>query len=227
MVQWWRICLPMQEMQEMQVWFLKREDPLEEETATHSSALAWKTPWTEEPGWWDTVSPWGHKESDTTEHARITVQGKWNKHEMKSFEHSYPTESVHFVVENSIRTEAKTDVCDDMFRISGKTGHQRSPGTTSGIGLLAEKEGRIKSGLQGLTSLSASQFGCTGWKHGVLAAWVCFGNILKIVPFFWSTCPTLVSSLASSLHYFLSVSSHMYEISISPFESQFPPLKSL
>ena len=26
------------------------EDPLEKETATHSSTLAWKTPWTEEPG---------------------------------------------------------------------------------------------------------------------------------------------------------------------------------
>ena len=203
MVQWWRICLPMQKMQEMQVWFLNREDPLEEETATHSSTVARKTPRTEESGWWDTVSPWGHKESDMTEHARIIVQGKWNKHEMKSFESSYPTENVHSIGENSIRTEAKTDFCDDMFRISGKTGHQRSQGTMSRISLLAEKEGRMKSGLQGLTSLLASQCGCTGRKHGVLAAWVCFGNILKIVPLFWSTCPTLVSSLASSLHSFL------------------------
>ena len=29
---------------------LGREDPLEEDTATHSSALAWRIPWTEEPG---------------------------------------------------------------------------------------------------------------------------------------------------------------------------------
>ena len=29
---------------------LSREDPLEEETATHSSLLAWRIPWTEEPG---------------------------------------------------------------------------------------------------------------------------------------------------------------------------------
>ena len=29
---------------------LGREDPLEEELATHSSILAWKIPWTEEPG---------------------------------------------------------------------------------------------------------------------------------------------------------------------------------
>ena len=27
-----------------------REDPLEKETAAHSSTLAWKIPWTEEPG---------------------------------------------------------------------------------------------------------------------------------------------------------------------------------
>ena len=30
---------------------LGQEDPLEEGLATHSSILAWKIPWTEEPGW--------------------------------------------------------------------------------------------------------------------------------------------------------------------------------
>ena len=35
---------------ETQVWSPGREDPLEEETATHSSTLAWRSPWTEEPG---------------------------------------------------------------------------------------------------------------------------------------------------------------------------------
>ena len=37
-------------MQETRVWFLGREDPPEKEMATHSSTLAWKIPWTEEPG---------------------------------------------------------------------------------------------------------------------------------------------------------------------------------
>ena len=37
-------------MQETQVGSLGGEDPLEEEMATHSSILAWKIPWTEEPG---------------------------------------------------------------------------------------------------------------------------------------------------------------------------------
>ena len=34
----------------MQVQFLDQEDPLEEEMVNHSSILAWKIPWTEEPG---------------------------------------------------------------------------------------------------------------------------------------------------------------------------------
>ena len=37
-------------MQETWVPSLGREDPLEEEMAIHSSILAWKIPWTEEPG---------------------------------------------------------------------------------------------------------------------------------------------------------------------------------
>ena len=37
-------------MRETQVWSLGQEDPLEKERATHSSTLAWKIPWTEEPG---------------------------------------------------------------------------------------------------------------------------------------------------------------------------------
>ena len=41
------VCLP---MQETQVWTLGWKEPLEEEMATHSSILAWKIPWTEEPG---------------------------------------------------------------------------------------------------------------------------------------------------------------------------------
>ena len=42
--------LLMQETHETRVSSLGREDPLEKEMATHSSILAWKIPWTEEPG---------------------------------------------------------------------------------------------------------------------------------------------------------------------------------
>ena len=41
------------------------EDPLEKEMTTHSSILAWRIPWTEEPG--RLYSPWGHKKSDASE----------------------------------------------------------------------------------------------------------------------------------------------------------------
>ena len=37
-------------MQEMWVPSLGQEDPLEEEMATHASILAWRIPWTAEPG---------------------------------------------------------------------------------------------------------------------------------------------------------------------------------
>ena len=42
-------------MPEMWVRFLGREDPLEEEMASHSSILTWEVPWIEEPGWLQTM----------------------------------------------------------------------------------------------------------------------------------------------------------------------------
>ena len=48
--------------QEMQVPSLGQEDPLEKEMATHSSILAWKIPWTEEPAGKGLILPgvWNH-----------------------------------------------------------------------------------------------------------------------------------------------------------------------
>ena len=48
-------------IQETQVRSLGQEDPLDKEMATHFSTLAWKIPWTEEPGRLQST------ESDTTE----------------------------------------------------------------------------------------------------------------------------------------------------------------
>ena len=48
--QWVKNLTTVQETQGIQVQSLGWEDPLEEGMATHSSILAWKTPWTEEPG---------------------------------------------------------------------------------------------------------------------------------------------------------------------------------
>ena len=50
-------------MQETWIQFLGPEDPLETEMATHSSFLAWKISWTEEPGGLQSM---GSQESDTT-----------------------------------------------------------------------------------------------------------------------------------------------------------------
>jgi len=52
-------------VQETGVQSLGQEDPLEKEMATHSSILAWRIPWTVDPG--GLYSPQGHKELDTTE----------------------------------------------------------------------------------------------------------------------------------------------------------------
>ena len=49
-------------MQEMRVQSLDWEDALEKEMATHSSILAWKIPWTEEPGGLQSM---GSKKSQT------------------------------------------------------------------------------------------------------------------------------------------------------------------
>ena len=48
------------------------DDPLEKGMATHSSILAWRIPWAEEPG--GLYSPWGRKESDTTERLHFHFQ---------------------------------------------------------------------------------------------------------------------------------------------------------
>ena len=54
----------MQEPQEMWVQSLCGEVLLEEGMATHSSILAWRNPWTEEPVGY---SPWSYEESDMTQ----------------------------------------------------------------------------------------------------------------------------------------------------------------
>ena len=55
-----RISLP---MQQMWVQSLGQEDPLVKEMATHSCILAWRIPWTEEPGRLQSMEL---QESDTT-----------------------------------------------------------------------------------------------------------------------------------------------------------------
>ena len=58
-------------MQETWVRSLSREDPLEQETATHASILVWEIPQTEEPG--RPESPWSRRETDMTEQLIILL----------------------------------------------------------------------------------------------------------------------------------------------------------
>ena len=57
---------------------LSNNPSVEKEMATHSSMLAWKIPWTEEP----TYSPWGRQELDRTErlhfHFSLSCTGEGN-----------------------------------------------------------------------------------------------------------------------------------------------------
>ena len=60
----------MKETQKKRVWLLGQENTLEKKMATHSSILAWRIPWTEEPGGLQSM---GLQESDTTEHVHTVL----------------------------------------------------------------------------------------------------------------------------------------------------------
>ena len=66
--------------------------------ATHCSILAWRVPWTEEPGGY---SPWGHKGSDTTEPLsthKANSQSSWTVSRGAGDGHSSTTEKIHLEV---------------------------------------------------------------------------------------------------------------------------------
>ena len=54
--------------------------------ATHSSVLAWRIPWTEEPGRLG-CSPWGHKESDTTEGLTLSLSSMKSRDDLHTISH--------------------------------------------------------------------------------------------------------------------------------------------
>ena len=57
----------------MQVQLLGQEDPLDEGMATHSSNLAWRTPWTEEPGGLQSMGS-QRDTTEVTEHSHTDLQ---------------------------------------------------------------------------------------------------------------------------------------------------------
>ena len=66
-------------MQETQVQSLGWEDPLEKEMVTHSSFVAWRIPWTEEPGGLQSM---GSQELDMTQ--RLNQHSKYNVEAVKN-----------------------------------------------------------------------------------------------------------------------------------------------
>ena len=68
-----------QKMQQMRVQSMDWDDPLEEGMTTHSSILAWRIPWTEDPGGLQSI---GHKESDRNEVTEHGTDGRCHQQEM-------------------------------------------------------------------------------------------------------------------------------------------------
>ena len=64
-------------MQETQVWSLGWKDPLGKEMSTHSSILAWKIPWTEQPGELHSKGSQRVGHDWATEHARLISYTVW------------------------------------------------------------------------------------------------------------------------------------------------------
>ena len=102
----------MQEMWEMRVQSLGREDPLEEEMATHSSILVWKISWTEEPGGLQSMGSqrigrdWSnlehtHREVEVARTTLATESGTWDK--FCNYEQEHPalqTLEIHHVFQH-------------------------------------------------------------------------------------------------------------------------------
>ena len=80
----------MLETQETLCWSLGQEDPLEEEMATHSSILAWETPWTEEPGGLESMQlqrvehDWATKHSTHTHTVTVISQAFKSKENLRT-----------------------------------------------------------------------------------------------------------------------------------------------
>ena len=74
----------MQETLETQFRSLGQEDPLKDGMATHSSDLAWRIPWTEEPGGLSSTGSWRvrHNWSELAQHS--TAQHKEKNRELRN-----------------------------------------------------------------------------------------------------------------------------------------------
>ena len=77
----------------METWVqsLGQEDPLEKEMATHSSILAWKIPWTEEPGRLQSIGLQRAEHDWATEHIHIIYSSMLQMENTAAFDTSHPS----------------------------------------------------------------------------------------------------------------------------------------
>ena len=92
-----RICLPVLEMQETWVWSLGQEDPLEDSMATHSSVLAWRIPWTEEPDMLQSMGSWRIGSDLVTEQQQLRVLKRKMLVESKDFNSNWRYHSQYLI----------------------------------------------------------------------------------------------------------------------------------
>ena len=92
-------------MWETQVWTLRGEDPLEKEMATHCSILAWRIPWTEEPGELQSMR------SQRVRHDRVT--NTFTLYPTKDLYVEYMKNSNNLIKWQSRKFKNRQDICSD------------------------------------------------------------------------------------------------------------------
>ena len=121
----YRIRLP---MQETWVQSLGQEDPLEKEMATHSSILAWRIPWTEEPGGLQpTRSPrvWHDWATNTFTYSAHLPSGCWpktKKHSLKAEDYALFGALAEDLWPKSSLSESLEALLQEVGEESGYTG---------------------------------------------------------------------------------------------------------
>ena len=90
-------------MQEMQAQSLDQKDPLEEEMATHSSILAYKIPWTEDPGGPQSIGSQRVRHSHATEHS--SMAHTWHVHSMLCSNEMYHNKKHYLRTMQNLTTE--------------------------------------------------------------------------------------------------------------------------
>ena len=106
-------------IQEIWIPSLSREDPLEKGMATHSSILAWRIPWAEEPGWLQSMG----SQSDTNEWPTHLISSfvllSWiHEIEFRFFITMYNVPTMHFIFTwNQILYDYKVEVRNRFKRL--------------------------------------------------------------------------------------------------------------